>query len=53
MTKPLSRGTQRAIAKYGQKACEHAYYLNQVVGEGPCFIGGYGKGRELATGEHI
>jgi hypothetical protein len=46
MTEPhtYKRSTRNAIAKYGLEACKRAFYLNRVVGEGPCLIGGYGRG---------
>lgn len=59
----LSTATLRAVKRYGAEVCLKAYWLNNVVGEGPCMIGGYtGKGvvakanamidagREMVTG---
>lgn len=39
MTTNLTNKTRRAIEKYGEVVCTHAFRLNREVGEGPSTIG--------------
>lgn len=38
-TKTFTTKTRRAIEKYGEVLCTHAFRLNREVGEGPSTIG--------------